>query len=66
MIDTIFSRFRVTLDRARIGDHSELRVITALSVNCTLTITAVLAKPFPSCCVFTGRFLATASKSGDT
>jgi hypothetical protein len=37
---------------------------TANLYNSQITIT--LAKPFPACCVFTSRFLATDSNSGDS
>jgi hypothetical protein len=40
---------------------SELQVITAPPL-----ITTAPAKPFPACCVFTSRSLATASISGNT
>jgi hypothetical protein len=44
----------------------ELQAITALSLMYTLKIITEPAKPFPACCVFISRSLATASNSGDS
>jgi hypothetical protein len=40
--------------------YLELQTVTTPSL-----ITTVLAKPFPACCIFIGRFLAAASNSED-
>jgi hypothetical protein len=61
-----------TIDGVRIGEldllttytyHSELQVITAPMPS---KITTAPAKPFPACCVFNSRSLATDTKSGDS
>jgi hypothetical protein len=47
--------------------HSELQVITALSLIFTLYKSPQHPlSPFPTCCVFNSRSLATASNSGDS
>jgi hypothetical protein len=46
--------------------HWELQAITTISFFSTLRITKAPAKTFPACCVFTSRFLVTASNNGDS
>jgi hypothetical protein len=65
----------VTIDGVWIGEldllttcthHSELQVITALSLISTIHRSSQHPlSPFPACCVFDRRSLATASNSGD-
>jgi hypothetical protein len=52
-------------------DHLYTQLVTTSNYNATSNlqnsqITTAPAKPFPACCVFTSRSLATASKIGDS
>jgi hypothetical protein len=68
--ETVLSRVGVITDGVCI-DHLYTRLVNTSSYSATANlynsqITTAPNQPFPACCVFTSRFLATASNSRDS